>query len=105
MLAKHVKRYAAENQPLKTALYKDFCVEMAQINADRTADGEPEYEVPCEKLFRERIRRLGAFETMAGRRGRDAAEKHFRAVTTGVDVTRIGERVEIDCWKSRCSCC
>lgn len=99
VLAKHVKRYAAENQPLKTALYKDFCVEMAQINADRTADGEPEYEVPCEKLFRERIRRLGAFETMAGRRGRDAAEKHFRAVTTGVDVTRIGERVEIDCWK------
>jgi putative transposase len=99
MMVKHARRFAAENRPLKVRLYEDFTDELKTLNEVRVVAGSPAYPIPCDKTFFHRIDRLTSFEVCAGQLGLDNAGKEHRPISSGLDVTRPGERIEIDEWR------
>lgn len=99
LMAKHAARFADERRPTKVALHRNLCDEIEAINKTRKTDGLPVLPTPCLATFRERVASLPAFDVYAGRFGQEAARRKFYMITTGLNVTRPGERVEMDEWE------
>lgn len=68
-------------------------------NKRRAAEELVPLRVPGRDAVRGAIRRLGRFRVMVARYGHQYAMKKLRAVGKGLDISRPGERVEIDEWK------
>lgn len=113
LMWKHAVRYAALNRPKKKHLYKDLCDEIDTLpeNAQAVAanaaaiargkEGPTKLPLPhpSDKAFFNVINKLDRYDVYAGRYGVLAAKRKFAMVAGGLDVTRPGQRVEIDEWQ------
>jgi putative transposase len=96
LMGKHAEQFADERRPTKVKLYGELCDEITSINETRKAEGLPVLEKPCLRVFRDRVNAIPAYKVYAGRYGVAAAQKKFYVISTGLDVTRPGELVQID---------
>jgi len=99
LLEKYVQQWVDDRRLTKAQCYDDFKDAIEDLNATRKSAGEAELPLPSDKRFRQRIDGLPAFAVCVGRKGADKARREFQMNTTGLDVTRPGERVEIDAWR------
>lgn len=74
------------------AVGRDFKV----ANEERKMDGQLPLVPPSRETVRKEIAMLDPFATTLARIGPNAARTKFRPVGAGIEVTRAGERVEID---------
>jgi putative transposase len=100
LMWKHAVRYAAPNRPKKKHLYKDLCKEIDELpeNVQAASEDKP-LPCPSDKAFYKVISKLDKYDVYAGRYGVSAAKRRFVMVSTGLDVTRPGQRIEIDEWQ------
>ncbi|WP_096785354.1 Mu transposase C-terminal domain-containing protein [Rhodobacter sp. CZR27] len=68
-------------------------------NKLRAADGRPLLKVPGRRAVRQYLASLEAFSVTLAREGIEKAMAKHRPVTTGLEVTRPLERVEMDEWR------
>ncbi|WP_157764679.1 DDE-type integrase/transposase/recombinase [Rhodobacter sp. CZR27] len=92
--------YLTREQKSKVAVTADVRRAFEKENEERAAKGLSLItDVPRRDAVRAAIARLDKLEVMIARHGEDYAKKMFRAGTTGLEVSRPLERVEIDeCW-------
>jgi putative transposase len=99
LMLKHAVKYASRNQPKKKHLYTDLCNEIDELPENVTADaGNKPLPYPSTKTFFKVIAKLDKYDVYAGRHGVAAAKLKYAMVHGGLDVTRPGQRVEIDEW-------
>ncbi|OJU25460.1 MAG: hypothetical protein BGN91_04590 [Nitrobacter sp. 62-13] len=100
LMWKHAVRYASPNRPKKKHLYRDLCGEIDTLpeNMEATTEEKP-LPYPSYKAFSKVIGKLDKYDVYAGRYGVLAAKRKFVMVAAGLDVTRPGQRVEIDEWE------
>lgn len=73
--------------------YDAFCSRLLSLNRM----GNQKYEIPSRATFyRMRYQVLDPYQVMVARKGKRAADRHFRTVGKGVSTARILERVEVD---------
>ena len=95
----HANSYASETRPTKASCHADLATAVNTFNKGRTATGSDELACPSLKALGARIAALPAFETYSARHGLEAAQRKFAVLGQGLDVTRAGERVEMDEWE------
>jgi putative transposase len=88
--------YLSENRPTKNTTYEDVKLAFADENQARKARNLRLLSVPSREAVRVRINRLDAMEVVLCREGRGAAAKQFSPVTTGLDIDRPFQRIEMD---------
>lgn len=93
-----VRKFAAENKPTRTSIYKSYKLAMPAENARLGLSGADALVPVSKETFFAEIRKMPAFAVYAGRHGPAAATRHFSAVTGGMDVARPLECVEMDEW-------
>ncbi|MDX7952927.1 DDE-type integrase/transposase/recombinase [Lichenihabitans sp. Uapishka_5] len=98
LLTVHAVSYASETRPTKTSCHLNLQAAIDQENAKRRTAGLEEIPCPSRKTMNERIDGLNAFMVHAARYGLKAAERKFAMLGQGLDVSRAGERVEMDEW-------
>lgn len=98
VLIKHAVSYCSEKRPTVNLVYKGLQSEVAQINADREANGLPRYACPAKSTLSEKIKSMNQFEVYASRFGIASARTKFAMVGDGLDVTRPLQHVQIDEW-------
>ncbi|CAA2137605.1 Mu transposase C-terminal domain-containing protein [Methylobacterium bullatum] len=96
---RHTTRFASRDRPSRTELYEDMERDLADLNANRAQAGLEPLPMPSTRWFNKRIRDLDAYEVVAKRFGEAAAKAKFRIVSSGPDVTRPYERLEMDEWE------
>ena len=100
LMVEHARRYLGETRLPMVRVYEDLRDAVKTANDERARGATlGALPIPCDKTFYARIKRLRAVDVAYGRLGQDTAGKKFRPVTGGLDVTRIGEVVEIDEWR------
>jgi putative transposase len=102
MIVQYAVRYAAPNRPKKKHIHKDLCdaIDALPENVKAKAEGkELPFEHPSLKTFSKAIAKLDKYDVYAGRHGVLAAKRKFVMLAAGLDVTRPGQRVEIDEWQ------
>lgn len=95
LMEREARRYLTEKRQTQASVYTDLKLAIGRKNAK---DGTS-LPVPCARTFFQRIRNLRAFEKRLGRHGGGKAGKDFVMVSTGFEITRPGERIEIDEWE------
>ncbi|WP_091977849.1 Mu transposase C-terminal domain-containing protein [Methylobacterium sp. 13MFTsu3.1M2] len=90
------EEYATQGKPSQDGLYLKLAAEIDALNKDRPSDAA--LTLPSKRQFIIRIRSLDKFWVYARRYTLEAAERKFAAVEYGLDVSRIGQRIEIDEW-------
>ncbi|ABN78307.1 DDE-type integrase/transposase/recombinase [Cereibacter sphaeroides] len=88
--------YLTREQKSKVAVTADVKRAFAKANEARRAAGLSDLTVPGRDAVRATIARFDALEVVRARKGEEAAKKMFRTTTTGLEVSRPLERVEID---------
>ncbi|PPQ39557.1 putative transposase [Rhodoblastus acidophilus] len=78
-------------------IVENLAVALRKENANRASDDQ--LSRPCDKTISNHARKLPQFLRYAGRHGIDAARKRYPANSSGIDVTRPLQRVEIDEWR------
>jgi len=96
---RNAARFCTENRPTKISLYTDYLNEVNALNAIRLAAGGKTVRPCCDKTFYRCIRELPEYTVDAGRFGIEFARNKYYPVSTGLHVTRPGQRIEIDEWK------
>lgn len=100
LMWKHAVRYVSPTRPKKKHLYRDLCDEIDTLPENLGAMGEDKpLPYPSLKTFNKVINKLDKYDVYAGRYGVDAAKRKFVMVAAGLDITRPGQRVEIDEWQ------
>jgi len=99
LMEKHTRDIATEKRQPKLRCYEALETEIEVINAERVANGEVPLKVPSLTTFLKQFDKLDAFFVASGQYGVDNAKNFFRLVTGAPDVTRPGQRVEMDAWK------
>ncbi len=94
-------KYASPEKPSMAVLYRNLIAEIRERNAALLTSGNTATLLtePSRKTFEKLIKDLNPFWLMAKRDGADKATRYFGITTQGNDVTRPGERIEIDEWK------
>lgn len=92
-------KYATPTKPSMATVYKALVAKTALLNAERADKGQARLRVPSRKTFEKLIRSLDKFAVTKAREGLAAAVEKAKITGTGVDVTRPGERIEMDEWK------
>lgn len=67
-------------------------------NDKRNEEGRLVIHTPGRDAIRRAIKKLDPFRVMVARHGREYAIKKLRPVNKGLEVSRPGERVEMDEW-------
>jgi len=75
-----------------TRVYKEFCTRMNKINDILLF----ELPFPSKATFHRMVKKLPPYDVMVARKGKKAANKHFRIAGAGPIVDNILERVEVD---------
>ena len=92
-------KFAHPSKPTKAAVYRALRAHIFQLNKSRMENGEFPLHTPGRKSFEKRIDSLDPFAVCFAREGADAARQKFGITSTGLDVERPGERIEMDGWK------
>jgi putative transposase len=98
LMMKYVRGYLHAEKPTVQIIHERVLVAFADRNADRAEQGLDPLVVPSRETVRRAIRALDPYEVELARNGPAAARKKFRPVSTGLNLTRPLERVEIDEW-------
>jgi len=98
LIMKEVRRYLSADKPTIKQIYEDVVTVFIERNEDRAERGLYPLTIPSRETVRRAIRSLDPFQVVLARHGEAVARKRFRAVTTGILLTRPLERVEIDEW-------
>ena len=98
LLSEHANKFKSEKKPRVETLYKDLEIELNKKNETRRLQGLRCFPLPSIRALRLRIKALPAFEVYASRNGLDAARRYFNLVKTPAEVSRPGERIEMDAW-------
>jgi putative transposase len=98
LLVKHAVSYADERRPTKALVYNQMKAEFIDVNADREAKGLEPITCPARTTLSKQIDALNAFEVFAARHGLSKARAKFAIVSTGLDVSRPLQVVQIDEW-------
>ena len=88
-----------ERRPPISMIADKLEIAARELNVQRAVGGLPPLIVPCKKTISNTVKKIPKFAHYAGRHGIEAAKKKFAAVSSGNDVTRPLQRVEIDEWK------
>ena len=92
------KTYSTEKRPTIVKICKDVAADIEAANILRENAELPLLAMPSKKVVRKAVKALPVFGVYAGRHGVEAARKRFQIVKDCVDVTRPGERLEMDEW-------
>lgn len=96
---KYTTQFTLENRPSRKQLYDKMESELKSLNANRAQAGLEPHTMPSTRWFNNQIRDLDAYDVERGRYGQAAAKAKFRIVSSGLDVTRPYERLEMDEWE------
>jgi len=99
IMGKVVGKYLNIQGPSQAIIFKEVRIAFAEENARRRAAGEPEIVCPSRETVRQAIRKLAPFDITLTRKGREAANRQFAPVGTGLDIMRPMQRVEFDGWE------
>jgi putative transposase len=91
-----VYAYLDLKRPTFEQCYKDYEDALAAENEKRAANGQPPLRKIGASTYRARVKRIPRFNRDAARHGIEYAIRKNGGVRRKFDVTRIGERVEID---------
>ncbi|MEP2470056.1 MAG: DDE-type integrase/transposase/recombinase [Paracoccaceae bacterium] len=91
--------YLSLNRPSQKTTADDVKVAFHKENMKRNAQGLTPLRVPSRQAVRNAIRSIDKFQVVLKRKGLEEAVKIFRPVSSGLQVCRPYERVEMDEWK------
>ena len=91
--------YLSLNRPTKKTTTDDVKVAFHNENLKRKAQGLAPHRVPSREAVRNAINSIDKFQVVLNRKGYEEAEKLFKPVSSGLQVYRPYERVEMDEWK------
>lgn len=92
-----VESYASRRKPTKGFIYKTVEKQLRSMNRRLDPDADP-IRV-SEKAIRRRINLMDPFTVDFGRHGEDYALRKYTPVGSGLQITRLLERVEMDDWE------
>lgn len=96
MMMEAVYAYLDLKRPTLEQCYKDYGDKLIAENDKRAENGQPPLRRIGASTYRARVKRVSRFHRDAARHGIDYAIRKNGGVRRKFDVTRIGERVEID---------
>jgi putative transposase len=96
LMVEHADSYCDEGRPTKENCFLNLKNAIKKENEKRAVEGLIPLESPSKRRFFEEINKLPAYDQMAARRGIDAAERAFGFGGEGFNISRIGERIEMD---------
>jgi putative transposase len=96
ILNKEIDGYLSPARPTVQTIFANLQSALWHVNKERADLGLVPFATPSRETVRRSIRELDPFSVHLARYGRDSARKKYRPVTTGVEPTRLLERVEID---------
>jgi putative transposase len=99
LLQEHAALFASEERHSREKCHKLLCTALADLNAQRTAEGLEPYAVPSDRTLCRRIAALDMFLVESHRIGEDAATRKHRFLVGQAEALRVGQRVELDEWK------
>lgn len=91
--------YASNNRPKKAELFLKLQAALDDADGKRLLEGKPPLRRLKRRAFEKMIDRLDPFFVCIGRDGPDAALRKWGILTTGLDVEKPFERLEMDEWK------
>lgn len=99
VLDKYVRAYASRERPTMLALHTKMVDEIEGFNEQCDLSGDVPLRIPSLRTFQNRVNRLGeAFRKLA-RDGEGKASAEYRALGSGLSVTRPFQRIEMDEWR------
>lgn len=96
LLDREIRKYCSLERPTQRIIYDKVCMAFDDRNADRSARGLHPLITPSRETVRRAILSMNPFNVMVAREGLEAARKKYMPVGMGLQLTRPGERVEID---------
>ena len=99
LLVEAAQGYMSLQRPTRATCHLDLRVSVRQLNLQREAAGLSPFRCPSRRQLEEEIKSLDKFEVYAARHGADKAIRKFGPIGAGLDVTRAGERIEMDEWE------
>ncbi|MER0240070.1 Mu transposase C-terminal domain-containing protein [Fulvimarina sp. MAC8] len=96
--AKFATGYASRNKPSKQHQFSLLNTELDKVDAERALKGEPPLRRLKRRAFEKMIDALDPFFVDLGRLGPEVALRRWGIVTTGLDVEKPFERLEMDEW-------
>lgn len=85
-------------RPSMVLCHQELRVRLLHLNEARAADGLMKVVCPSEKYLAKEIRSRRAVQVHAARHGAAEAQARFAPLGEGLDVTYVGQRVEMDEW-------
>ncbi|WP_315810671.1 Mu transposase C-terminal domain-containing protein [Bradyrhizobium sp. SZCCHNR3107] len=98
LLTSHAASYCDERRPTISHVFRSLKAEIAKLNLERSANGISQLTCPAKSTLSRKIKALNQFEVYASRHGISKARAKFAIVSTGLDVTRPLQHVQIDEW-------
>lgn len=96
IMMREVQKYQGKERPSQRVIFDNVELAFGKANIDRVERGEPPLHMPSRETVRRAIKSLDPFTVMVAREGLEAARKKFMPVGSGLQLTRLGERVEMD---------
>lgn len=96
IMLREVQKYQGKERPSQRVIYDNVEIAFRNTNVDRAERGLSPLHMPSRETVRRAIKSLDPFTVMVAREGLEAARKKFMPVGSGLQLTRLGERVEID---------
>ncbi len=91
-----VRKYQGPDRPTKRVVFDNVEIAFGKANDDRVEHGLPPLDMPSRETVRRAINELDPFTVMVAREGLEVARKKFMPVGMGLQLTRLGQRVEIN---------
>lgn len=100
ILERYALKYASEDKPKMVDLHGEMSDEIDDLNAERAAAGNPrKLRRPSLRTFQNRVNSLSPAYRDYYRLGKEAASRKWSAITTGLEILRPMERIEMDEWR------
>ncbi len=98
LMMKHVRNYAHCERPTMRKIQEDVEIAFAERNLERATEGREPMHTPSYASVCRAINSMDAYTVHVARHGKESARKKFRPVLDGLNITRPGQRIEIDEW-------
>ncbi|WP_424631801.1 Mu transposase C-terminal domain-containing protein [Bradyrhizobium sp. SYSU BS000235] len=95
----YAMKYASRNKPKKAFLFLQLEGALKDADKVRLAEGKAPLRRLKRRAFEKMIDRLDPFFVCLGREGREVALRKWGILTTGLDVEKPFERLEMDEWR------
>jgi putative transposase len=96
LLSQQVRSYGSVERPTQRIIFDQVTAAFHARNLERASQGHGPTALPSRETVRRAIKGLEPFSVMANRHGLEAARKKYAPTGQGLQLTRPGERVEID---------